>query len=83
MQRFGIVRDGKTFIVQAEQQGVLKCASWRQAARTIADANDLMRANAAPDLIPAAHATPNNAGLSSAAESDRTPAPDSRVAVAS
>jgi hypothetical protein len=52
MQHFGIVRDGKTFIVQAEQQGVLKCASRRRAARTIADANDLMRADAAPNLVP-------------------------------
>lgn len=52
MRHFGIVRDGKTFIVQAEQQGVLKCASWRRAARTIADATDLMRADAAPNLVP-------------------------------
>ena len=52
MKRFGIIRDGKTFIVQAEQQGVLKCASRRRAARTIADATDLMRADAVPGLVP-------------------------------
>jgi hypothetical protein len=52
MPHYGIVRDGKTFIVQAEQQGVLKCASRRRAARTIADATDLMRADAMPSLVP-------------------------------
>jgi hypothetical protein len=52
MQRFGIVKDGKTFIVQAEQQGVLTCASRRRAARTIADANNLMRTDVAPDPVP-------------------------------
>jgi hypothetical protein len=52
MRHYGIVKDGKTFIVQAEQQGVLKCASRRRAARTIADATDLMRADTAPNLVP-------------------------------
>lgn len=31
------------FIVRSEEQDVLKCTSRREAARTIADANDLMR----------------------------------------
>jgi hypothetical protein len=53
MRHFGIVKDGKTFIVQAEQRGVLKCASRRRAARTIADATDLMRVDAAPNPVPA------------------------------
>ena len=32
------------FVVRSEEQDVLKCTSRRQAARTIADANDLLRA---------------------------------------
>jgi hypothetical protein len=32
------------FVVRSEEQDVLKLTSRRQAARTIADANDLMRA---------------------------------------
>jgi hypothetical protein len=63
MRHYGIVRDGKTFIVQAEQQGVLKCASRRRAARTIADATDLMRADAAPNLVQAeAMTSPDDQG---------------------
>lgn len=30
------------FVVSSEEQGVLKCTSRRKAAKTIADANDLM-----------------------------------------
>lgn len=35
------------FVVRSEEQDVLKCTSRRQAARTIADANDLLRARKA------------------------------------
>ncbi len=34
------------FVVSSEEQGVLKCTSRRKAAKTIADANDLMHAKA-------------------------------------
>ena len=34
------------FVVRSEEQGVLKCTSRRKAAKTIADANDLMHVNA-------------------------------------
>ncbi|CAN0473174.1 unnamed protein product [Phaeothamnion confervicola] len=34
------------FVVSSEEQSVLKCTSRRKAAKTIADANDLMHANA-------------------------------------
>jgi hypothetical protein len=82
MQHFGIVRDGKTFIVQAEKQGVLKCASRRRAAKTISDANDLMRAEAVPNSHIAAPATSNDEGLSPVIENE-SPVRDSRGAVAS
>lgn len=34
------------FVVSSEEQGVLKCTSRRKAAKTIADANDLMHVDA-------------------------------------
>ena len=37
------------FIVRSEEQDVLKCTSRRQAARTIADANDLIRLQISED----------------------------------
>jgi hypothetical protein len=45
MQRYGIIKDGSGFIVQADEQSVLKCTSRRKAAKTISDANDLLRAD--------------------------------------
>ena len=44
MQRYSINKVGKDFVVQAGNESVLKCASRRKAARTVSDANDLMRA---------------------------------------
>jgi hypothetical protein len=43
MQRYSINKVGKDFVVQAGDESVLKCASRRKAARTVSDANDLMR----------------------------------------
>jgi hypothetical protein len=45
MQRYGIIKDGGGFIVQAEEQSILRCTSRRKAAKTISDANDLIRAD--------------------------------------
>ena len=43
MVRYAIIRDGRDFIVQSEEQSVLKCASRRTAAKLVADAKGLMR----------------------------------------
>jgi hypothetical protein len=43
MERYAIIKDGKDFIVQSEDQSVLKCSSRRRAAKLVADANGLMR----------------------------------------
>ncbi len=49
MERYAIIKDGRDFIVQSEEQSVLKCASRRRAAKLVADANGLMRADSRPD----------------------------------
>jgi hypothetical protein len=43
MVRYAIIKDGRDFIVQSEEQSVLKCASRRTAAKLVADAKGLMR----------------------------------------
>lgn len=43
MVRYAIIRDGRDFIVQSDEQSVLKCASRRTAAKLVADAKGLMR----------------------------------------
>jgi len=43
MERYAIIKDGRDFIVQSEEQSVFKCTSRRRAAKLVADANGLMR----------------------------------------
>ncbi|CAN5333421.1 hypothetical protein BH10PSE11_BH10PSE11_20630 [soil metagenome] len=43
MERYAIIKDGRNFIVQSEEQSVFKCTSRRRAAKLVADANGLMR----------------------------------------
>ncbi|HEX7792257.1 MAG TPA: hypothetical protein VF467_17215 [Afipia sp.] len=50
MERYAIIKHGRDFIVQSEEQSVLKCTSLRKAARLVADANGLMRAGSRPDV---------------------------------
>lgn len=52
MARYAIVRDGRDFIVQSDEQSVLKCASRREAAKAVADAKGLMREDNAQDRKP-------------------------------
>ena len=49
MERYAIIKDGRDFIVQSEEQSVLKCASRRRAAKLVADATGLMRADSGQD----------------------------------
>ena len=50
MERYAIIKDGRNFIVQSEEQSVFKCTSRRRAAKLVADANGLMREDNKPDM---------------------------------
>lgn len=47
MDRYAIIKDGRDFIVKSGEVDVFKCTSRRKAAKIIADANGLMRADSA------------------------------------
>jgi hypothetical protein len=49
MERYAIIKDGRDFIVQSEEQSIFKCTSRRRAAKLVADANGLMREDSRPD----------------------------------
>ena len=57
MKRYSIVRIGDDYVVQAEEQSILKVASRRRAAQLVSDAAELLNAQ----LQPAAEAEPSDA----------------------
>jgi hypothetical protein len=54
MQRYGIIKQGNGFVIQAEALSVLKCSSRRKAARAVSDALDLIRAEDSSQQVTAA-----------------------------
>ena len=60
MKNYSIVRIGNEYVVQADEQSVLKCASRRRAARLITDAAELLELQQAPPLAPDLDAVPSN-----------------------
>ena len=58
MKSYSIVRIGDDYVVQAEEQSVLKVASRRRAAQLVSDAAELLNAQ----LQPAAEPVPEDAG---------------------
>jgi hypothetical protein len=57
MKRYSIIRIGDDYVVQVEEQSVLKVASRRRAAQLVTDAAELLNAQ----LQPAADSEPVNA----------------------
>jgi hypothetical protein len=57
MKSYSIVRIGDDYVVQAEEQSVLKVASRRRAAQLVTDAAELLNAQ----LQPAAESEPSDA----------------------
>jgi hypothetical protein len=55
MKNYSIVRIGKEYVVQADDQSVLKIASRRRAARLVTCAAELMDSQPAPPILSEAH----------------------------
>ena len=53
MKSYSIVRIGDDYVVQAEEQSVLKVASRRRAAQLVSDAAELLNAQLQPAAEPA------------------------------
>jgi hypothetical protein len=53
MNSYSVVRIGNEYVVQADDKGVLKIGSRRQAARLVTRAAELLSSEAAPPLSPA------------------------------
>jgi hypothetical protein len=52
MKSYSIVRIGDDYVVQAEEQSVLKVASRRRAAQLVTDAAELLNAQLEPAIDP-------------------------------
>ena len=52
MKSYSIVRVGGDYVVQAEEQSILKVASRRRAAQLVADAVELLNAQLQPAIDP-------------------------------
>jgi hypothetical protein len=59
MKNYSIVRIGNEYVVQADEQSVLKLASRRRAARLVTDAAELLDLQQAPPLAPDVDAKPS------------------------
>jgi hypothetical protein len=59
MKNYSIVRIGNEYIVQANEQSVLKFASRRKAVKLVTDAAELMDSQPAPPTSSDAHAEPS------------------------
>jgi hypothetical protein len=60
MKNYSIVRIGNEYVVQADDQSVLKVASRRRAARLVTSAAELMDSQPAPPMPSEAHDAPSN-----------------------
>ena len=61
MKNYSIVRIGKEYVVQADDQSVLKIASRRRAARLVTCAAELMNSQPAPPMPSDVHKAPSGA----------------------
>ena len=61
MKNYSIVRIGKEYVVQADDQSVLKIASRRRAARLVTCAAELLDSQPAPPMPSEAHEVPSDA----------------------
>jgi hypothetical protein len=62
MKNYSIVRIGNEYVVQADDQSVLKIASRRRAARLVTSAAELMDLQPATPTPSEAHEAPSDAG---------------------
>jgi hypothetical protein len=62
MKNYSIVRIGNEYVVQADEQSVLKVASRRRAARLVTCAAELMDSQPAPPMPSDVHKEPSDAG---------------------
>jgi hypothetical protein len=61
MKNYSIVRIGNEYVVQADDQSVLKIASRRRAARLVICAAELMDSQSAPPMPSDVHEAPSDA----------------------
>lgn len=61
MKNYSIVRIGNEYVVQADDQSVLKIASRRRAARLVICAAELMDSQSAPPMPSDVHEVPSDA----------------------
>jgi hypothetical protein len=61
MKNYSIVRIGNEYVVQADEQSVLKIASRRRAARLVTSAAELMDSQPAPPMRSDVHKAPSDA----------------------
>ena len=59
MRNYSIVRIGKEYVVQTNEQSVLKFASRRKAVELVADAAELLDSLPAPPMSPDVQAPPS------------------------
>jgi hypothetical protein len=59
MKNYSIIRIGNEYVVQADDQSVLKIASRRRAARLVTSATELMDSQPATPTPSEAHETPS------------------------
>jgi hypothetical protein len=59
MRNYSIVRIGKEYVVQTNEQSVLKFASRRKAVELVADAAELLDSLPAPPTSPDVHVPPS------------------------
>jgi hypothetical protein len=59
MRNYSIVRIGNEYVVQANEQSVLKFASRRKAVELVSDAAELLDSQPAPPTPPDVHAPPS------------------------
>jgi hypothetical protein len=63
MKNYSIVRIGNEYVVQADDQSVLKIASRRRAARLVTCAAELMDSQPAPPMPSEAHGVPSEPAI--------------------
>lgn len=59
MKNYSIVRIGHEYIVQADEQSVLKVASRRRAAKLVSVATELLDSHPAAEILPRIEAEPS------------------------
>ena len=59
MKNYSIVRIGHEYIVQADEQSVLKVASRRRAAKLVSVATELLDSHPAVEILPRTEAEPS------------------------